>query len=111
MSAMWQGASSVDRATSQVPTIIFHGDRDATVHPRNGDAILAQSVAPFTGLRMSVQRGQVIGGLAYSRTVHADHSGLAVCEHWAIHGAGHAWAGGSERDRILIRADQTLPRR
>ena len=42
-----------------------------------------------------VQRGQVPGGHAYSRTMHADASGRAVLEQWIIHGAGHAWSGGS----------------
>jgi poly(hydroxyalkanoate) depolymerase family esterase len=28
-----------------VPTIVFHGDRDATVHPCNGDLVIAQSRA------------------------------------------------------------------
>src|SRR5712671_2527089 len=35
------------------------------------------------------------GGHAYSRTLHADASGQAVLEQWVIHGAGHAWSGGS----------------
>ena len=35
------------------------------------------------------------GGHAYSRTLHADASGQAILEQWVIHGAGHAWSGGS----------------
>jgi poly(3-hydroxybutyrate) depolymerase len=42
-----------------------------------------------------VERGQVPGGHAHSRTVYADPAGRALLEHWTIHGAGHAWAGGS----------------
>jgi poly(3-hydroxybutyrate) depolymerase len=30
-----------------------------------------------------------------TRTIHADASGQAIFEHWEIHGAGHAWSGGS----------------
>jgi poly(hydroxyalkanoate) depolymerase family esterase len=78
-----------------VPTIVFHGDRDPTVHPRNGDAVAARATASVHGLRATVERGRVPGGRAYSRTVHADPSGRVVCEQWTIHGAGHAWAGGS----------------
>jgi len=79
-----------------VPTIVFHGDEDTTVHPRNGDQIIAQSRADTTmDLRTSVQHGRVPGGHAYSRTLHADASGQAVLEQWVIHGAGHAWSGGS----------------
>ncbi len=29
------------------------------------------------------------------RTVHADADGRARLEHWLLHGAGHAWSGGS----------------
>ena len=35
------------------------------------------------------------GGQTYTRTVIRDQSGLAVVEHWLLHGSGHAWSGGS----------------
>jgi poly(hydroxyalkanoate) depolymerase family esterase len=76
-----------------VPTIVFHGDQDKTVHPRNGDHVIAQKKT--TNLRKSVQGGRVPGGHAYTRTVHTDASGRAILEHWEIHGAGHAWSGGN----------------
>ena len=43
--AMRQGGGTavVAEFGSAVPTIVFHGDRDTTVHPDNGDRILAQS--------------------------------------------------------------------
>ncbi|MDE1146438.1 MAG: PHB depolymerase family esterase [Azospirillaceae bacterium] len=91
--AMRKGAAG--QGGGGVPTIIFHGDQDATVHPGNGDAIAAQAVASAPGLRSSTRRGQAPGGPAYTRTVHVDAAGRAVCEHWTLHGAGHAWAGGS----------------
>jgi poly(hydroxyalkanoate) depolymerase family esterase len=79
-----------------VPTIVFHGDQDKTVHPRNGDQIIAQSRANMTvDLQTRVQHGRVPGGHAYSRTLHADASGRTVLEQWVIHGAGHGWSGGS----------------
>ena len=77
-----------------VPTIVFHGDRDTTVHPRNGDHVIARSMQ-ITNLRKTVHRGRVPGGHAYTRTIHTDPSGRAVFEHWEIHGAAHAWSGGS----------------
>jgi poly(hydroxyalkanoate) depolymerase family esterase len=101
--AMRQGAVAPQQsgsagATEQnrriVPTIVFHADKDATVHPRNGDQVIAQSGAAG-GLRTEVQRGQVPGGHAYSRTIHADASGRPVLEQWLVHGGGHAWSGGS----------------
>ena len=47
------------------------------------------------GLRTEVQRGQVPGGHAYSRTIHADAGGQPVLEQWLVHGGGHAWSSGS----------------
>jgi poly(hydroxyalkanoate) depolymerase family esterase len=93
--AMRQGNAGSGPGTRAVPTIVFHGDQDFTVHSSNGAAVVAQSTGSATGLRPTVQRGQASGGHAYSRTVHADPSGKALCEQWTIHGAGHAWAGGS----------------
>jgi poly(3-hydroxybutyrate) depolymerase len=83
--------AGVQRRT--VPAIVFHGDRDTTVSPRNGDDVVAQSVRD-TASRKQVQDGQVPGGHAYSRTVHSDETGQPVTEQWVIHGAGHAWSGG-----------------
>ncbi|HYG90796.1 MAG TPA: PHB depolymerase family esterase [Azospirillum sp.] len=92
--AMREGTAG-GKGTRTVPTIVFHGDQDTTVHPRNGDAVIAQSRAGAADLRATVQRGQVPGGHAYSRTIHTAPSGRTLCEQWTIHGAGHAWAGGS----------------
>jgi poly(hydroxyalkanoate) depolymerase family esterase len=77
-----------------VPTIVFHGDRDVTVHPSNGEHILEQSMRT-TRTQKKVHRGRVPGGRAYTRTIHTDASGRGIFEHWNIHGAGHAWSGGS----------------
>jgi poly(hydroxyalkanoate) depolymerase family esterase len=77
-----------------VPTIVFHGDRDTTVHPNNGDQILEQSLGTMS-TQKKVHRGQVPGGHAYTRTILTDASGRGMLEHWNIHGAGHAWSGGS----------------
>ena len=77
-----------------IPTIVFHGDHDATVHPRNGDQVIAQSRGA-TNLQSKAERGQVPGGHAYSRTLHTDANGRPMLEQWVIHGAGHAWSGGS----------------
>ena len=97
--AMRQGTSArrAGRAGAggrSIPAIVFHGDRDATVHPSNGDAVIAQA-SPDTPLRTRAQDGRVPGGHAYTRTLHADASGRTVLEQWVVHGAGHAWSGGS----------------
>ncbi len=96
--AMRQGGGSDDRIIPgdglPVPTIVFHGDRDVTVHPNNGAHILEQSMRTTSTLK-KVRRGRVPGGHAYTRTIHTDASGRGIFEHWNIHGAGHAWSGGS----------------
>jgi poly(hydroxyalkanoate) depolymerase family esterase len=98
--AMRQGEAVAVRGSGanrrMVPTIVFHGDQDSTVHPRNGDQVIEQSRAtPMTDLRTTVQHGRVPGGHAYSRTLHADARGRVILEQWVVHGAGHAWSGGS----------------
>ena len=77
-----------------VPTIVFHGDRDTTVHSKNGTRIVRQSIGA-SRTKAKVHRGRVPGGHAYTRTVHTDVGGRGILEHWEIHGAGHAWSGGS----------------
>ena len=98
--AMRQGEAVAGRGSGEyrrmVPTIVFHGDQDSTVHPRNGDQVIEQSrTTPMTDLRTTVQHGRVPGGHAYRRTLHADARGQVILEQWVIHGAGHAWSGGS----------------
>ena len=79
-----------------VPAIVFHGDQDTTVHPHNGDHVIAQlREALNIDLKAAVQKGRVPGGRGYSRVLHRDASGQAIFEQWVIHGAGHAWSGGS----------------
>jgi poly(hydroxyalkanoate) depolymerase family esterase len=94
--AMRQGGGSgtIAERASPVPTIVFHGDRDTTVHPNNGDRIIEQS-AKATGPTTKRVRGRVPDGHAYTRTILIDAGGRAISEHWNIHGAGHAWSGGS----------------
>jgi poly(hydroxyalkanoate) depolymerase family esterase len=96
--AMRQGDGPGRRVISgnrpPVAAIIFHGDRDSTVHPNNGGQVAEQAIGT-TSTQMKVHRGQVPGGHAYTRTIHTEGSGRRILEHWNIHGAGHAWSGGS----------------
>lgn len=94
--AMRQGseAEGSGKVGSPVPTIVFHGDRDTTVHPKNGDRII-ELAANATSPTTRVVRGRVPHGHAYTRTILIDEGGYTISEHWNIHGAGHAWSGGS----------------
>jgi poly(hydroxyalkanoate) depolymerase family esterase len=88
-----------------VPAIVFHGDRDKTVHPRNADRLLEHYCpAKTTGSqketggstpRGTVRQGQVPGGHAYTHITYRDAGGRAIAERWTVHGLGHAWSGGS----------------
>jgi poly(hydroxyalkanoate) depolymerase family esterase len=77
-----------------IPIIVFHGDKDTTVHPANGDELIKQGA--HAGARdIVVEPGRVPEGHAYTRTVHQRDDGTPQAEQWLIHGAGHAWSGGS----------------
>ncbi len=100
------GAVSARRVAREsartVPTIVFHGDRDTTVHPRNGDQLLAyfantggQGTKETPALRARVRQGQVPGGHSYACSTYHDASDRAVVERWTVNGLGHAWSGGS----------------
>ena len=98
--AMRHGGPVAGPSGRCAPTIVFHGDRDTTVHPRNGEQVVAQAMlaacpAEKEKPKLSTQRGQVPGGHGYTRAVYRDTGGLVFLEHWLIHGGGHAWAGGS----------------
>lgn len=84
-------------ASPAQPIIVFHGDRDTTVHPRNGEQVISQSAdrcAP-SSVDVTIEHHRIRDGHAYTRTVHCDSAGRTALEHWLVHGAGHAWFGGS----------------
>jgi poly(3-hydroxybutyrate) depolymerase len=80
--------------SNPMPTIVFHGDQDRTVHPRNA-ADVAKGAAAGKTYEQEVERGTVPAGRSYSRSIYRDPSGKRIIEDWLIHGAGHAWSGGS----------------
>lgn len=92
--AMRQGGAG--SGSRKMPAIVFHGDRDTTVSPVNGAQVLAQFTPPADAtLTERAETGTSAGGMAFTRTVHADAGGIPRAEHWVLHGAGHAWSGGS----------------
>jgi poly(hydroxyalkanoate) depolymerase family esterase len=96
LSAMKRGAANAHKGgASSQPIIVFHGDSDTTVNPRNGEQVIEQRLNSHKGVRPSVQSGAVPNGHRYTQTTHVKADGTPVGEHWVVHGAGHAWSGGS----------------
>ncbi|WP_020174975.1 extracellular catalytic domain type 1 short-chain-length polyhydroxyalkanoate depolymerase [Methyloferula stellata] len=77
-----------------VPTIVFHGDADRTVNSVNADDIILQSKRGRK-FKTTVNRGHSAKGVKYTRILQTDTEGQPMLEQWRLHGAGHAWSGGS----------------
>ncbi len=92
-SAMRNGAPGTPTQVA-VPTIVFHGKADSTVHPGNGRALLQRALEAHPRLTLASVDGAVSGGRSYRQTRHVRADGRSMAEHWEIDGAGHAWAGG-----------------
>ena len=82
------------RVVGNIIEIGNRGDQDRTVNPQNAELLLAQAAAGIE-LEKRVERDQVPGGYAYTRTRYIDHAGSVLLELWMVHGEGHAWSGGS----------------
>ena len=96
LSAMRSGGMPKRQAPEGgVPIIVFHGDRDTTVNLRNGEEVIAQAVRGQDAKADSFD-GSVPNGHRYTRTTHSQADGSPLGEYWVIHGAGHAWSGGSD---------------
>ena len=67
--AMRQGEAVAARGSAEyrrmIPTIVFHGDQDSTVHPRNGDQVIEQSIAG--GLKVRHDHGSQFVAHDYQR--------------------------------------------
>lgn len=100
LTAMRRGTASAREANSAgQPLIVFHGDQDRTVHPVNGEELIAQGLRshPLGGSASPARlAGRVPDGHEFTLTAHWLEDGSTLGEHWVIHGAGHAWSGGSE---------------
>ena len=94
------GSASVS-ASACVPTIVFHGDQDRTVHPRNGEQVVAAAISAAVEDAVgnavaspTLEQGVSERGKRFTRAVHRAEDGSVRAEHWLLHGAGHAWSGG-----------------
>lgn len=101
LQAMRHGDRPAAAIHLSVPIIVFHGDSDSVVVPRNADALLAQAGWHREAAQQR-QTGQVTGGYAYTQTQFAamqlgattGASAPVQIEYWQVQGLGHAWSGG-----------------
>ena len=97
LEAMRRGAASGSASGPSVcPVIVFHGDADTTVHHDNGAAVVnaARSAQSPQGAPRVIQ-GHAPNGQRFTRSAYVAADGSTAIEHWQLHGAGHAWSGGS----------------
>jgi poly(3-hydroxybutyrate) depolymerase len=79
---------------------VFHGDSDRTVAASNADCIVDQALSGLTlvgamPLKRTHSERMPAGAGMYTSTVYATRGGRPHIEHWIVHGASHAWSGGS----------------
>ena len=89
--------ASAKVSVAQVPSIVFHGDADQTVHPKNGEQVIAALLRGVKSREPSLAQGIVNGGRSYTQSTYRTDTGETVAEHWLVNGAGHAWSGGSSK--------------
>ena len=90
-----------------MPTIVFHGDGDTTVHPNNGETIALDAMAAQAKSASPLVKTQ---STAYPEgdkadrndkptelTRYANDSGKSFVEYWSINNGPHAWSGGSKQ--------------
>jgi len=78
---------------SDMPTIVFHGDADNTVHPSNGDQVITAAAGKASAVQ--AETVTAAGGRSSVRRVYRNDEGSVMGEHWLVKGAPHAWSGGS----------------
>lgn len=98
------GADAEPARATRAPlaSIVFHGDEDTVVHPSNGQAIHAPpgaAEAPPPARSRQATTSPSEGQRSVTRSVDYGAGGVTRHELWIVHGAGHAWAGGSESER------------
>ena len=108
--AMRMGGQSQGKGELALPTIVFHGNSDATVHPSNGENITADALAALRKTGNSLVKTQTSSNpnsdpnsIAAGRrdkpmelTRYANEAGKPFIEYWSINNGPHAWSGGSK---------------
>ena len=100
--AMRSGAKG--RASPAMPTIVFHGTADKTVHPENGEYIIDAALAALKASGVQLVKTQSTGGHSGNkgasgkekteRVTYSTTDGKSYIENWRIDNGPHAWSGG-----------------
>ena len=99
---------------SLMPTIVFHGGADRTVHPENGEQIVNAALSTLDACGLILEKTEVAqdgavrpadeadekeNGAATSRdafrTVYSAADGKSYVEYWEVGTGPHAWSGGN----------------
>ena len=96
-SAMRRGAKGHNAPA--LPTIVFHGDHDKTVHPDNGKYISSAALAALKSSGVSLAKSSAVvtaaDGQTTERTIYRAANGPSYIEHWRVDNGPHAWSGGN----------------
>ena len=94
--AMRSGAKG--RTAPVIPTIVFHGTADKTVHPDNGDHITDAALTALKASGLELVKTQNARGNKgeekTGRVVYSTADGKPYIENWRIDDGAHAWSGG-----------------
>jgi len=81
-----------------MPTIVFHGTADKTVHPDNGEHIVNAAVKAAEAAGKPLTRSEVRqeggGARTARRTRFLAEDGTPWVEHWEVASGPHGWSGG-----------------
>jgi len=91
--------SGIGASAAPVPTIVFHGRADRTVHPDNARMVVDEAVARAEAAGAALTRQEqklTAAGRKVTRTIYSDDQRRPRVEHWDITGAAHVWSGGSK---------------
>ncbi|NLJ92232.1 MAG: PHB depolymerase family esterase [Aeromonadales bacterium] len=89
------GAKTLHKVEQAPPIIVFQGEQDYTVNAKNAEQIIKQFVS--SELPPEIMPSETTAERAYTRRVYFDEDGHRLAELWLVHGAGHAWPGGSAK--------------
>jgi poly(3-hydroxybutyrate) depolymerase len=96
----WRLIREADQSEVAVPTLVIHGDGDATVNPVNADRIIeqlrarAEYIDPSAGALLAPDERRIDSGGRTYRQQDYTQQGRIVLRKVVVEGLGHAWSGG-----------------